>query len=172
VTTRSSTTTVPRRSGLRGRPARRAPELAPLALAELRAYRQDLIQEETRVSYWRRILQARLDLADSDERSVDRLRAVLTEHRADSRRLANSSLDGAVGTPPFPDLATLWDAELDDSADLRRRIAAAERELSSYRRDLHRRIDAATGELISRYRDQPALVQYALPLPREQARIA
>ncbi|MCY7373064.1 MAG: hypothetical protein LH461_05110, partial [Spirochaetaceae bacterium] len=63
-------------STLGHRPAQRAPELAPLALEDLRAYRQELITEESRISYWRRILQARLDLALGDESSLGRLRRV------------------------------------------------------------------------------------------------
>ena len=151
------------------RPAQRAPELAPLALDDLRAYRQELITEESRVSYWRRILQARLDLALGDESSLGRLRGVLTEHQKSSRRLALQMFDDPNGTPPLPDLAVLWELQTDTgSADdaLLARLAAAEHELSAYRSSLHARLDAATGELISRYRDEPTLALHALPLPR------
>ena len=151
------------------RQARRAPELAPLALAELRAYRQELITEEARISYWRRILQARLDLALGDERSLGRLRGVLSEHQENSRRLARQSVDGDVpgGSPPLPDLTVLWETQAgpDDPAMLGR-LADAEQQLSAYRRSLHARLDAATGELISRYRDEPSLALQSLPLPR------
>ena len=40
----------------------RSEEFAHLGLAELRTYRATLQAEEAKVSYWRRVLQARLDL--------------------------------------------------------------------------------------------------------------
>ena len=140
-----------------------------MTLDQLRAYRQELITEESRVSYWRRILQARLDLAIGDESSLGRLRGVLTEHQKSSRRLAVHTLHGQDGAPPLPDLAVLWESgpgpEGDDA--LLERLAAAETELSAYRRGLHERLDAATGELISRYRDHPTLALHALPRRRK-----
>jgi len=150
------------------RPAQRAPELAPLALEDLRTYRQELIIEESRVSYWRRILQARLDLA-LGESSLSRLRGVLTEHQESSRRLALQMFDDPNGTPPLPDLAVLWEIQAGTAGEgdaLLARLAAAEHQLSAYRSSLHVRLDAATGELISRYRDEPSLALRALPLPR------
>jgi hypothetical protein len=154
---------------IRRRPAERAPELAPLALDELREYRQALITEESRVSYWRRILQARLDLALVDPTALGRLREVLSEHQASSRRLAMLPMDGPVDVPPLPDLTVLWQTESGsgDSEALVARLTTAEQELSTYRRNLHARLDAATGELISRYQDDPALALTALPLPRQ-----
>ena len=142
-----------------------------MALDELRAYRQELITEESRVSYWRRILQARLDVAVSDPSSLGRLRTVLSEHQRSSRRLAMRPVDAHVELPPLPDLTVLWETQSDDLDDQQdtamvTRLVAAERELSTYRRSLHERLDAATGELISRYRDEPSLAMHALPLPR------
>src|SRR5687767_1285244 len=61
---------------------------AHLTLEGLRAYRRALSEEENRVSYWRRILQARLDvlragLAGGSARPVDTaaLKPVLTDAR-------------------------------------------------------------------------------------------
>ena len=148
---------------------RHAPELAHLSLEELRAYRQELVTEEIRVSYWRRILQARLDLiiGENDATALRRLGAVLTEHEIYSRRLAVQEMHVPGGAPPLPDLGVLWDtsqiAEDDDGAVVGR-LADAEHQLSSYRRSLHLRLDAATGELIARYHDDPALALSALPL--------
>lgn len=173
MTTSATTTKTPEPrlapTGTPGRrPAQRAPELAPLTLDQLRAYRQELITEESRISYWRRILQARLDLALGDERSLSRLGEVLSEHQESSRRLACQVLDHPAGPPALPDLTALWrtEAGTDEDPSLITRLAAAEHELSAYRRSLHARLDAATGELISRYRDQPSLALHALPLPR------
>jgi hypothetical protein len=151
------------------RPApQRAPELAPLTLEELRAYRQSLLTEEARVSYWRRLLQARIDVTSADETSLNRLRDVLSEHQVSSRRLALLPMGGPADALPLPDLAVLWETEgaAGDRGGLVDRLAAAEQQLSTYRRGLHARLDAATGELISRYRDDPALALRALPLPR------
>src|SRR3954468_24087552 len=59
----------------------RSPEFAHLALEGLRAYRRALTTEEGRVSYWRRIIQARLDLVRAPEAAAgtstsDNLRGV------------------------------------------------------------------------------------------------
>ncbi len=165
-----------RSSGAVRRIAQRAPELAPFSLDDLRAYRQELITEEARVSYWRRLVQARMDLAlDSTTAhgslgSLARLREVLTDQQRESRRLAVQPVAGDAGLPPVPDLAVLWSGESDPGAagfagDTLARLADAEHQLSAYRRSLHERLDAATGELISRYREEPALALRALPLP-------
>ena len=159
-----------RAAGARSRPTpRHAPELLHLSLDELRAYRQELVTEEIRVSYWRRILQARLDLiiGDNDATALRRLGAVLTEHEVYSRRLAVQQMHEPGGAPPLPDLAMLWDTSQlgeDDDGAVVSRLADAEHQLSSYRRSLHLRLDAATGELIARYHDDPALALTALPL--------
>jgi hypothetical protein len=160
------------RTGTRPAP-QRVPELAPLCLDELRAFRQELITEEARVSYWRRLVHARLDLAGGDESSMGRLRGVLTDHQRSSQRLAMQTLDGHLDLPPLPDLTVLWESQpTEDDDAIMVRLAAAERELSDYRRGLHERLDAATGELIARYRDEPALALRALPLPRTQVGVA
>lgn len=174
-----STQPVDARAGARGRgtarPApRRVPELAHLSLDDLRAYRRELVSEEARISYWRRILQARLDLVIDarDHHALDRLRGVLDAHADSSRRLALTPLTVAEELAPLPDLTVLWETPsdgTDDSGSLLRRLADAEHQLSSYRRSLHERLDAATGELIARYRDEPALALRALPLTRDSA---
>ncbi len=156
------------RSSRPGRPLpRRAVELAHLSLDELRDYRGQLVTEETRVSYWRRILQARLDLVldTGDHRAMARLRNVLNEHASSSHRLALLPLQAADDSPPLPDLAALWQTPVDQDADddLVARLTHAEIALSTYRTSLHQRLDAATGELISRYRDEPGLALAALP---------
>ncbi|MGZ4593601.1 MAG: RsiG family protein [Actinomycetes bacterium] len=153
---------------------RRAPELAHLTLQQLRDYRQELASEETRISYWRRILQARLDsvIAPGDDAALARLRGVLDQHADSSRRLAMLPVATPDDAPPLPNLTALWETTLDGAGheeSLVARLAAAEQELSSYRHSLHARLDAATGELISRYRDYPALALGALPLGRRPA---
>ena len=173
MTTRTTTrsTGYDRRPAAGRRPAQRVPHLEHLELSALRVYRQDLLTEESRVSYWRRILQARLDttVGRGDERTTPapKLKSVLSQHQESSRRLAVHTVHDAVGVPPLPDLTVLWESGAAGNADddMVVRLAAAEVELSAYRRALHERLDDATSELIARYREQPALALCALPLP-------
>ena len=153
---------------------------AHLTLAGLRNYRKALSQEEARVSYWRRILQARLDMvraADPGARSsMENLRPVLTNERVGSGRTALIDILPIEDIPPLPDLEELWDRNLraDDpayNADLVESLAAAEEQLSAYRSALHTRIQASTNELIARYREDPAQCLSVLPLPPQRRAI-
>jgi hypothetical protein len=156
----------------------RSPEFAHLSVDELRAYRATLTTEEGRVSYWRRIIQARLDLmgaADSIENPVvDNLRSVFSEQRYRSGRTAILSIQPVDDMPPLPDLADLWACEPrpDDpshNARLAHGLTTAEAQLSAYRTALHRRLAAATSELIARYREEPLQCMSALPSPGSRA---
>jgi hypothetical protein len=166
----------------RGRkgPARPVPERDPayahLSLDGLRAYRRTLGEEENRVSYWRRILQARLDLVragtgagSARAMDTDALAPLLTETRVGAGRRVLVDVLPAQDMPPLPQLEQLWQRHADPSdpaavEDLARCLAHAERQLSDYRNALHRRISGATGELIARYRASPSLCLSALPL--------
>jgi hypothetical protein len=164
-----------RRSGSRPTPER-AEEFAHLSLDALRDYRRTLTSEEDQVSYWRRIIQARLDVLRAGTLGTvdgEHLRPVLTDDRIASSRTALVSVVPADDIPPLPNLAELWErrvAEDDElgQAELDHDLALAERQLSEYRAALHRRIADATGELIARYREQPALCLTALPLRRDR----
>ena len=138
-------------------------------VAELRSMRSGLTEEETKVSYWRRLIQARIDVLNSDHNGaapVEQLSRLLTDARSSHRRVAALSVGPVSEVPPLPDLGALWDrvsantdTERDDLiADLRQ----AEAELSSYRRNLHERIDQVTAELIARYREDPKLALVAM----------
>lgn len=159
-----------RRGAARPVPERRE-ALAHLDLRELRAYRAELAQEESRVSYWRRLVQARIDVlaaagAPAGLHDLGKLRAVLTDQRVASQRTAVLEVHPGDDRPPLPQLDALWESEpADDDArgDLLLRLAAAERELSTYRTALHRRLDAATAELIARYHENPSSCLVALP---------
>jgi len=151
----------------------RSPEFAHLSLDGLRAYRRALTTEEGRVSYWRRIIQARLDLVRASDitpvASSTNLRGVFAEARVDNGRRALQEIIPVDDMPPLPDLAELWAREPhpDDAAYntlLVRDLSKAEAQLSAYRTALHKRLASATGELIARYREQPALCLSALPL--------
>ncbi|MDQ1683409.1 MAG: hypothetical protein QOC82_146 [Frankiaceae bacterium] len=156
----------------------RSPDFAHLSLGGLRTYRHTLSAEESRVSYWRRIVQARLDMvraADSGTAAtVDNLRDVFAEARVDSGRTALMRVVPlADDIPPLPDLADIWAREPrvgDEQHNhrLAHDLMRAEAQLSAYRTALHKRLAAATGELIARYREQPSLCLSALPLPENQ----
>jgi hypothetical protein len=162
------------RAAARAIPPTRRPELAHLDLNELRSYRKTLEREADRVSYWRRILQAKLDtlragdvLRDGD---LEALRPVLTDERVASGRAAIVAITAANDIPMLPSLAELWDREVDpqdvDAVELLdRELTEAEAELSDYRTALHDRLAAATGELVARYREDPTACLTALPSP-------
>jgi anti-sigma-K factor RsiG len=148
-----------------------------LPLEKLRAYRAALGEEENRVSYWRRILHARIDIIHAgtavQPADVDSLRAVLARSSGVSTRTALLSIVPADKLPSLPDLSNLWDRDPipgDDAGTdaLATELARVERQLSAYRTALHERIGAATVELIARYREEPTLCLSVLPEQRDQ----
>lgn len=150
----------------------RSPEFAHLALEGLRAYRRALNTEEGRVSYWRRIIQARLDLVRMTQAggpaTTDNLRGVLGDMRMDTGRQSLQAIVPVDDMPPLPDLPDLWAREPhpdddDYNMNLASDLSRAEAQLSAYRTALHKRLAAATGELIARYREEPTLCLSALP---------
>ena len=150
-----------------------SPHLAQVSLEGLRAYRQRLTDEEDRVSYWRRLAQARIDilLAESDTSgslSLEDLVRVLGDTGAGVRRKALLSVGAGEPLPDLPVMGEMWQVEVDpcDVEAVQSALEAlrvAERQLTTYRRVLHDRIDEATGELISRYRENPTSALIALP---------
>ena len=150
-----------------------SPHLAGLDLGELREYRSRLSEEEDRVSYWRRLVHARIDVLDAESSSVgtlslEQLVRVLGDTGAGRTRTALVRVRAAEPLPELPELTEMWDTEVDPHdaeqvAGAIERLRTAERQLTEYRRALHERIDEATGELISRYRENPSLALTALP---------
>jgi hypothetical protein len=142
-----------------------------LSLEDLRSVRADLVDQETRVSYWRRIIQARLDVVRSDvtdHSPVTDLARVLTEATSAHRRLAHMSVLPADDIPPLPDLAEIWARQIPEgdpraTTQLISDLEEAEDRLSAFRTELFRAIDVATTELIARYREQPLLALQILP---------
>src|SRR3954469_24506911 len=131
----------------------RSDDFVHLSLGRLRAYRQALSDEENRVSYWRRIVQARLDLvragARGDPVHSENLRNVLAQAPATTGRKALVTVVPIEDIPPLPDLAGLWDRDVrpgDDAHNekLEHDLSLAEKQLSAYRTALHARIAAAT----------------------------
>lgn len=149
---------------------------AHLTLDGLRAYRKALADEEGKVSYWRRILQARLDVlragmegGTARDIDTDALRPVLTDARIGAGRRALVEILPVDDIPALPQIERLWERRVDPgdteaARGLQDDLAQAERQLSDYRAALHGRIGDATGELIARYREQPSLCLSALPL--------
>ncbi len=169
--------TAPRKGAVRPA-AERTPELAHLSLDGLRDYRKALTSEESNVSYWRRIIQARLDVVRAGSDLVsENLKPVLTDERVGAGRQALVEIVPMADIPPLPDLAGLWDRQIDPAdavavADLGSDLEVAERQLSEYRATLHVRLGSATSELIARYRDEPNLCLTALPTQPERRRPA
>lgn len=136
------------------------PELPDsLSLPELREYRARLREEEDRVSYWRRVVHARLDLlrAGSDTSGSltrSQLERALGDTATGHRREALLRVRAFDPLPDLPVLAEVWDVVGDEAAS---RLEAASEQLSRYRSALHARIDAATAALIERYRRDPSL---------------
>lgn len=148
-------------------------ELATLDLVGLRDYRRRLEAEEDRVSYWRRLVHARLDLlaagsaADHSLTMADLVR-VLGDTGTGTSRRALVSIRAAEPLPELPELTEMWATEVDlrDRAQVDNavvRLTRAEKQLTEYRRALHERIDEATGELILRYRDDPTAALAVIP---------
>jgi hypothetical protein len=153
-------------------PPERSPDFDHLSLDGLRHYRTTLSSEEARVSYWRRIIQARLDLVRATESgttaTVEDLRDMFTEERVAGARTALITIVPVDDMPPLPDLASLWSRQprVEDhayNAALILDLSTAETQLSAYRGALHRRLSSATTELIARYREHPDLCLTVLP---------
>lgn len=164
-----------RKGAARPVPSRNA-DYAHLSMEALREYRRALTAEEGKVSYWRRILQARLDVVQAGsgrELDQEHLRPVLTSERIGAGRRALVEVLPVDDIPPLPSLGELWDrrveaGDVEEQARLEQDLRLAEAQLSAYRNALHRRIGDATGELIARYREQPSLCLSVLPLDRRR----
>ena len=92
------------------------PAYSALTLDDLRDLRRELGDEESRVSYWRRIIQARIDLltkGSPDGDIVERLTSVLAESGSVHRRLARLSVKPAGDIEALPDLHGLWTRVVD-----------------------------------------------------------
>ncbi|MEZ5118696.1 MAG: hypothetical protein R2686_02170 [Candidatus Nanopelagicales bacterium] len=149
--------------------------LAELSLDDLRILRHHLSDEESRVSYWRRLFQARLDmLSRGNEVDTDDVRSALQEVSSAPRRWQALGLHPADIDTSMPEAHSLWSRVVDPDdveqcAAYTALLQAMERALSTNRRALHRQIDAVTAELIARYRTNPALALTALPTQRRNA---
>jgi hypothetical protein len=139
-------------------------------LDDLRTLRESLREEEQRVSYWRQLVQGRLDLVrtalDGGHPSADdlaRLAAARPREGARRRSPAATRLALVGLVSPLAGLEELWDAPIawDDPPALRRverGLVEVEAKLSAYRRALHERIDDSTAQLVDHYQRDPAQI--------------
>jgi hypothetical protein len=148
-------------------------ELAALALPGLRDYRHRLEGEEDKVSYWRRLTHARIDVLEAQSTSPHTLGLrdlvrILGDTATGQTRRALVSIKPADPLPDVPELSEMWLTHLDptdaaQTTDAVQRLRRAERQLTDYRHALHERIAEATGELILRYRDDPRAALRLIP---------
>jgi hypothetical protein len=148
-------------------------DLATLDLDALRDYRHRLEAEEDRVSYWRRLAHARIDLLEAESAagavlSTAELVRVLGDTGSGQSRRALVRVKAAEPLPDLPVLEEMWGTEVDpnDAEQVDRaleRLRSAEAQLTAYRRALHERLDEATRELILRYRANPLAALSVIP---------
>ncbi len=142
--------------------ARTGDDLAAVPLEQLRTYRARLREEEDRVSYWRRLLQARIDLVQAGRGAAGGLGLtdlvrVLGETGSGRRRTALLRVHAADDLPPLPGLAAVWVVPgEDDAEEVLARLRGAEGQLGAYRAALLVRLDQATAVLVGRYRADPS----------------
>lgn len=149
-----------------------------LPLEELRALRAQLQHEDDAVSYVRRLVQARLDLARAElrHRAVGDADANIT---GELPTILSSQLTGGPPRPPRPaddyshhplaealeDLCSdagssdLQSMSLDELGSYIASLHEFEQARSAERKDLFGRIDALSAELVRRYRDGEADVE-------------
>lgn len=151
-----------------------ADSLQRLDIDTLREYRARLNEDEEKVSYWRRLIQMRLNLIKA-EKGADHLAtrdlvSALGSTGTGQRRQQLLSVDAQDELPQLPGLDDLWTAAIDPTDEaatalLVEELHRVERELSGYRSKLHDRHNAATAELIRRYKANPDLCLTLLPAP-------
>lgn len=151
------------------------PAWSDLSLPDLRSYRRGLTAEEEKISYWRRLVHARIDVLEAESRHerplrLEELIRVLGDTGTGRARTALVKVRAADDLPELPVLADMWVTEIDPDdpgaiAEAVSRLRAAEKTLTEYRRALHLRLDAATAELIARYKEDPrsALAAFSAP---------
>jgi len=121
-----------------------AADLLDLSLEQLRARRAALVEQSSRAARWRRLVQARLDLAVDAAvpvEELDELDAPCPPLRA--------LVHGRDGVGPVAQLAA---------------AAVARRDLGTYCAGLDDELGRATEELVERYRDDPARCLVPVPV--------
>lgn len=158
-------------------------DIASIPLPELRAMRVEAEQEETDVSYLRRMLQGRLDIVEAElarrrgdgTRSlVDDLPRILADasggkahgmgrhNAAEPSRVDNHRrrLEALIADLQLSDVSSRTDSELNHALEM---LRGEEVMISERRREIQRVVDACHTEVARRYRDGEADVSDALP---------
>lgn len=165
-------------------------DLTTCAIDDVRAKRDDAAQEETDLSYLRRLLHARIDIVRFEQRRraaagtdeepslVDELPRILADNaigpaagrgrhqtvqpsRAESHRRHVEALLADAG---LSDVSTLSDADLVSATEA---YAAEEASVSEHRGRVQQVMDACNDEIGRRYRDGSASVDDLLRRARE-----
>jgi hypothetical protein len=114
--------------------------LAQLSLEELRAHRRVLLTESANTSRWRRLVQARLDLAVAATAPADPLERPCP----------------VIPEPPATDeLREVVESVPDDPIDLMLRLHRVRRSLDGYGESVEAAAALATRELVERYTARP-----------------
>lgn len=117
-----------------------ADDLAQLTLDELRVHRRALLSESANASRWRRLVQARLDLAVASTAPPEPL----------------TTLAPTVPAPPdAKELHDLVESVPDDAVGLLLRLHHAQRALTGYGVAVDAAASVATRELVERYAAEP-----------------
>jgi len=155
-----------------------------LGMAELRQRRDECHQIETGLSYFRRLIQGRLDIVHAEiarregggeapdlEHLIAQLPSILAEHTGGGQArgqlpeviappdVDESELDAIIDADRLSTLPELTDGAVGGLAD---QLTDLERTVSSRRRALHERIDALQAEIVRRYKSGEANVDALL----------
>jgi hypothetical protein len=157
--------------------------LAALSMDEVRHLRKEAEQEETDLSYVRRLLQGRLDILRAEQARrtgpgdaplVDSLAKILADDNAGSphglgRHIAaepsrtdqhRRHVEALVADLDISDPGALDEKSLAKALET---LESEERSVSEYRRAVQKVMDACTAEITRRYRDGDADVSDLLP---------
>ncbi|TNC26207.1 RsiG family protein [Amycolatopsis alkalitolerans] len=160
--------------------------LGDLSLEELRERRDEAAQEETDLSYLRRLLHARIDIvrAEQQRRStggqssiVEQLATILSDNalrpaRGSGRHQAlepsragehRRQAEALVGNSDLTDVGSHSDEKL---AEILRDYGEEESSVSARRREVQAVVDLLNSEIATRYRDRTSLVDDLLAAER------
>jgi len=162
-------------------------DLSQLDLAEVRGRRDDAAQEETDLSYLRRLLHGRIDIVKAEQKRrreggsssvVERLAEILADNvggrtpsgsgrhqslepsRAEAHR---RHVEALVSDADLSDVSSLPDERLDLAL---RTYAAEEESVSKRRREVQKVVDALNDEIGARYKAGSASVDTLLAAER------
>jgi hypothetical protein len=162
-------------------------DLGQLDLAEVRSRRDDAAQEETDLSYLRRLLHGRIDIVKAEQKRrreggsssvVERLAEILSDNvvgatpsgsgrhqplepsRAEAHR---RHVEALVSDADLTDVSSLPDERLDLAL---RTYAAEEESVSKRRREVQKVVDALNDEIGARYKAGSASVDTLLAAER------